>query len=42
MEAKRYALDEIVRQQRAADQKRKMDAEQRDQVTATSTIAVVQ
>jgi hypothetical protein len=40
MEAKRRALDEIAARQRAADEKRKKDAEQR-QVTAETQAAVV-
>jgi hypothetical protein len=41
MEAKRRALDEIAVRQRAADEKRKKDAE-RQQQTAASQPAVIQ
>ena len=42
MEAKRRALDEIASRQRAADEKRKEDAERQAQVAAASESAVVQ
>jgi integrase len=42
MEAKRRALDEIASRQRAADEKRKEDAERQAQVEAASESAVVQ
>jgi hypothetical protein len=42
MEAKRRALDEIAARQRAADGRRKGDAERREQDGATSGIVVVQ
>ena len=42
MEAKRRALDEIAVRQRAADEKRKMEAERRQQDAAASEAVVVQ
>ena len=42
MEAKRRALDEIAARQRAADEKRKDDAERREQAAVASQSAVVQ
>jgi hypothetical protein len=42
MEAKRRALDEIGARQRAADEKRKGDAERQMQATATPLTAAVQ
>ena len=42
MEAKRRALDEIAARQRAADVKRKEEAERREQAAATSQSVVVQ
>jgi hypothetical protein len=42
MEAKRRALDEIAARQRAADKKRKKDAERRKQGAVVSQSAVVQ
>ena len=42
MEAKRRALDEIAARQCAADEKRKEEAERREQVAAVSQSAVVQ
>jgi hypothetical protein len=42
MEAKRRALDEIVVRQRAADEKRKVEADRRKQAAMASPIAVVQ
>ena len=42
MEAKRCALDEIAARQCAADEKRKEEAEPREQVAAVSQSAVVQ
>jgi len=42
MEAARRALDEIASRQRAADEKRKEDAERQAQVAAASESAVVQ
>ena len=41
MEAKRRALDDIAIRQRAADEKRKEEAERREQ-EATASLAVVQ
>ena len=41
MEAKRRALDEIAARQRAADQKRREEAEQREQVPAASQAQAV-
>jgi regulator of PEP synthase PpsR (kinase-PPPase family) len=41
MEAKRHALDEIGERQRAADEKRKGDAERREQVAAVAQSAVM-
>ena len=40
MEAKRCALDEIATRQRAADEKRKYDAERREQAAAVSPSVV--
>ena len=42
MEAKRRALDEIAVRRRAADEKRKMEAERRQQDAAASEAVVVQ
>ena len=42
MEAKRRALDEIAARQRAADEKRKDDAERQQQVAVASQLAVIQ
>ena len=42
MEAKRRALDEIASRQRAADEKRKAEAERREQPAAASQSAVIQ
>jgi hypothetical protein len=42
MEAKRRALDEIAVRQRAADEKRKEEAKQRQQATMASEAALVQ
>jgi hypothetical protein len=42
MEAKRRALDEIAARQRAADEKRKKEAERQKWGTAVSPLAVVQ
>jgi hypothetical protein len=42
IQAKRRALDEIAARQRTADEKRKKDAEQRQQAAATSQSVVVQ
>jgi hypothetical protein len=42
MEAKRHALDEIAARQCAADEKRKGEAEQREQAAVVSQSAVVQ
>ena len=42
MEAKRRALDEMATRQRAADEKRKAEAERREQAAAVSQSAVVQ
>jgi integrase len=42
MEAKRRALDEIAARQRAADEKRKQEAERREQADVVSPPAVVQ
>ena len=42
MEAKRRALDEIAARQRVADEKRKSEAEQRDQAAVASQPAVIQ
>jgi hypothetical protein len=42
MEAKRRALDEIAARQRAADEKRKEDAERRKQGAVVSESVVVQ
>jgi hypothetical protein len=42
MEAKRRALDEIAARQRAADEKRKKEAERLEDVAVTSQPAVVQ
>jgi integrase len=42
MEAKRRALDEIASRQRAADEKRKAEAERREQPAAASQLALVQ
>ena len=42
IEAKRRALDEIAARQRAADEKRKGDAERQMQATATPLTAAVQ
>ena len=42
MEAKRHALDEIAARQCKADEKRKKDAEQREQAAVVSQSVVVQ
>jgi len=42
MEAKRRALDEIAARQRAADEKRKTEAERREQAAVLSQSALVQ
>jgi integrase len=42
MEAKRRALDEIAARQRTADEKRKAEAERREQPAAASQLALVQ
>ena len=42
MEAKRRALDEIAARQRAADEKRKQEAEQKHQVATVSPTALLQ
>ena len=42
MEAKRRALDEIAARQRAADEKRKEDAERRERVAIAPGAVVVQ
>jgi hypothetical protein len=42
MEAKRHALDEIAARQRVADEKRKADAERREQGLVVSQPAVIQ
>ena len=42
VEAKRRALDEIAARQRAADEKREKDAEQRQQATVAAQPVVVQ
>jgi hypothetical protein len=42
MEANRRALDEIAASQRAADEKRKEEAERQMQATATPLTAAVQ
>jgi hypothetical protein len=42
MEAKRRALDEIAARQRAADEKRKEEAERREQAAPVSQPAMVQ
>ena len=42
MEAKRRALDEIGERQRTADEKRKVEAERREQAAVTLESAVVQ
>jgi integrase len=42
MEAKRRALDEMATRQRAADEKRKAEAERREQAAAVSQSAVIQ
>jgi len=42
MEAKRRALDEIAARQRAADEKRKDEAEQREQAAVASQAEMVQ
>jgi hypothetical protein len=42
MEAKRRALDEIATRQRAADEKRKTEAERREQAAVLSQSALVQ
>ena len=42
MEAKLRALDEIAARQRAADEKRKDDAERQQQVAVASQPAVIQ
>jgi hypothetical protein len=40
MEAKRRALDEIAARQRAADEKRKAEAERREQAATVSQFVV--
>jgi hypothetical protein len=42
MEAKRRALDEISVRQRSADEKRKADAERREQAAVVSQSTVIQ
>lgn len=42
MEAKRRALDEIAARQRAADEKRKVESQRREQVAAVSQAPLVQ
>jgi hypothetical protein len=42
MEAKRRALDETAGRQKAADEKRKEDAERRDQAAVAPQPAVIQ
>jgi hypothetical protein len=42
MAAKRRAVDEIAARQGAADEKRKEDAERREQAATGSSVAVVQ
>ena len=42
MEAKRRALDEIAARQNAADEKRKAEAERRQEVAVTVQLAAVQ
>jgi hypothetical protein len=42
MEAKRRALDEIAERQRAADEKREEEVEQREQLAAVSESAIIQ
>ena len=42
MEAKRRALDEIAARQRAADEKRKAEAERRQQAAVAQSSAAVQ
>jgi hypothetical protein len=42
MEAKRHALDEIAARQRAADEKRKADAELPEPATSASESTVLQ
>ena len=42
MEAKRRALDEIAARQRAADGKRKEDAERREQAVVVPQLAAIQ
>jgi hypothetical protein len=42
MKAKRRALDQIAARQSAADEKRKADAQRRDQAAVASLAAVVQ
>jgi regulator of PEP synthase PpsR (kinase-PPPase family) len=42
MEAKRRALDEIAARQRAADEKRKEEAEQKQQAPMASQSALIQ
>jgi len=42
MEAKRCALDEIATRQRAADEKRKAEAERQQEVAAVSQSALLQ
>jgi hypothetical protein len=42
MEAKRRALDEIASRQRAADDKRQKEAEQRQQAALVSELVAVQ
>ena len=42
MEAKRRALDEIAERQRAADEKRKVEAERREQGAVATPAVVVQ
>ena len=42
MEAKRRALDEIAARQRAADERRQKEAEQKQQASAASQAALVQ
>jgi hypothetical protein len=42
MEAKRRALDEIAARQRAADEKRKDEADRRERDAAANPVSVVQ
>jgi len=42
MEAKRRALDEIAARQKAADEKRKEEAQRKQQATVSDQVAMVQ